>query len=209
MLLVVAAVMVFFGESALAQRAKPSDIQTVGGFLKFCGPDADFAAKRRKDAVAAAAPGRSLEALQQVMADELSDQALCLGYIAGIDEGWQEGNEHGVLASFFPEHVPSRYELEAALKKQSYEQVAAGSAAMKNDVFCTPEHMTFGDLRDTIVRYYKFQVSKNPLFAILPTARLFHEAMKDAYPCPVSAEPPPKTLPPVKRIDQHKPEGSR
>lgn len=173
--------LILFSLSSLAQTAKPSDLQTVGGFLKVCAPDKQELNKKRAEAVAKAPASEAMDMIKKGMADELADHALCLGYLNGLVEGWKEGQAHGVLAVYFPGGVPD--DLQEGLKSLSKENLEAGSAAMKNDKFCLPEHMTFGELEETVVKQFRVQVAKNPFFHLLLTSRLFHTALRDAYPC--------------------------
>jgi hypothetical protein len=167
-----------------AQSANPSDLQTVGGFLDFCGLKDGQISKRSLEKTKAAPPEKVVEAIQQSMRDSVADKALCLGYLNGLVEGWKEGHEHGVLAARFPAGVPKPEEMDKALKTLSAEQLKADVAGMSNDVPCLPEHLTFGDLNDAVVKGLHERADKSPFARIFLTSRTVPQVLQDAFPCP-------------------------
>ena len=173
----------FAQTATLLAPVRPQKLQTVGGFLEVCGREPTQLSKERMEAVAKAPPGEFMDALEKAWDQGLADQTLCLGYLNGLYEGWEEGHQHGVLAAKFPAGVPR--DLSTAVKSLSPEEMRTTLAAFKNDVPCTPDHMTFGELQEVVVKYLRGQVKENPLFTLLLTSRMFPVALREAFPCPV------------------------
>ena len=73
-----------------------------------------------------------------------------------------------------------------ALKSLSDKELEAASAAMKNDVPCLPEHITFGELSDVVVKYIRGQLVQHSLLSIAPTFRMVPLALRDTFPCPAA-----------------------
>ena len=170
--------------ATLLAPVRPQKLQTVGGFLEVCGRESTQLSKERFDAVAKAPPDEFMDALEKAWDQGLADQTVCLGYLTGLYEGWKEGHEHGVLAATFPAGVPR--DLETALKSLSLKELEAVRAAFENDVPCTPDDMTFGELQAVVVKYFCREFEEDPLSSILLTSRKFPEALRDAFPCPVA-----------------------
>lgn len=180
----------FAQTGTLFSPVRPQKLQTVGGFLEVCGREPSQTSKERMEAVAKVPPGEYIDALEKVMAAGFADQTVCLAYLTGVYDGWEEGHEHGVLAAKFPAGVPR--DLSTALKSLSLEEVRTTLAAFKNDVPCTPNDMTFGQLQEVVVKYLRREVEKKPLFTLLLTSRMFLGALREAFPCPVAKPATPK-----------------
>lgn len=166
----------------LGQPAKPSDLQTVRGFLEVCSTDGTGIALKRTDAIVNGPTGEVTNRIKKAMDDTLADYALCLAYVNGLFEGWKEGHEHGVLAAHFPAGVP--HDLSEAFKALPTEELKAVGAALSNGVPCTPENMTFGELKKILVDYLEAQVKKNPLLNLTLTSRFLAKSLHDKFPCP-------------------------
>jgi hypothetical protein len=128
-------------------------VQTVGGFLEVCTPN------REKPV----------------------NHILCLGYLTGLVGGWKEGRHYGVLNAYLPNGIPD--DLQEAVKGLSDEDLETLNAAIKNEPFCLPDRMTYGDLVEVVAAQFRIQVARNPLFGLSLTSRLFHTALRDTYPC--------------------------
>lgn len=139
---------VVFSGCCFAQTARVPDIQDAGGFLDVCGLKDTQVSKKSVEAVKKAPPGEVIDTIKKAMADSVADHALCLAYLTGLVEGWKEGHEHGVMAAYFPAGAPLPEALPAALKSLPDKDLEAANAAMKNDVPCLPDHITFGELND-------------------------------------------------------------
>jgi hypothetical protein len=91
---------VFFASTCFAQIAPVSKIQTAGGFLEVCGRgDTQLSKEQVETMKKSAQTGQPMEALKQAMSDRSAEQVMCLGYVAGLTEGWKEGHDHGVTAA--------------------------------------------------------------------------------------------------------------
>ena len=187
---------IVFSGCGFAQTATVPEIQTAGGFLDVCGRKDLQASKKSMEAVEKAPTGEVIDTMKKAMDDSVADHALCLAYLAGLVDGWKEGHEHGVLAAHFPAGVPLPRDVSTALKSLSDKEVGAASAAMENDVPCLPEHLTFGELKDTAVKYIRDQLTPNPFLRSVPTFRMVPLALRDAFPCPGGT---PLTQPPNAR----------
>jgi hypothetical protein len=170
------------------QTAKPSDIQTAGGFLDVCGRPDLRVSKRNMESVGKAS--NAMEAIHDAMNAALADRTLCIGYLTGLIEGWQEGHDQGVLAAHFPAGVPRNESdpFHADLKSVSSNELQAMSAALKNDVPCLPDRLTNGETMDVVIKYIRDFSLKNPfLWQVFPTSRFVAPALRGAFPCPASA----------------------
>jgi hypothetical protein len=185
----------------LAQNTTLQKLQTVGGFLEVCGREDPQLSKERIEAVAKAPPGEVMHAIEKVWAAGFADQTLCLGYLNGLYEGWEEGHQHGVLAATFPAGLPRLEvfgaptplpDLSTALKSLSDKELETLGAALENDVPCTPDHMTFGELKEVVVKYVRGRVEESSAYRFWLTSRMFPEALREAFPCPVAKPATPK-----------------
>ena len=169
----------------------PQKLQSIGGFLEVCGREWTKVSKVRMEAMRKAPLGEVSDTFEKVLAAGIADQFVCSGYLTGLYEGWKEGHEHGVLAAKFPAGVPR--DLSTALKSLSDEELESTLAAFDNDVPCIPDHITSGELREVVVKYLRREVEGKILFfEILLTSRMFPEALREAYPCPVAKPATPK-----------------
>jgi hypothetical protein len=89
-----------------AQVASVDQIVLAGGFLDICGHPAGQFSKAQGETVKNAPPSQLMNTLNKVMLDTVADNSLCLGYVAGLIEGWKEGHEHGVVVAQFPDGWP-------------------------------------------------------------------------------------------------------
>jgi hypothetical protein len=174
--------------TAHAQIAKPSDLLTVGGFLDVCGAAKGQFSEKSEDAINKASPSEVNEAIKNAFNEKMANDGLCMGFLNGLREGWREGHEHGVIAAHFRIGVP--LDLTAGLKALPSKELEAINKEMKNDIPCTPEHMTFGDLKEAVVRYFRAQLEKNPSLRTVRTSHLFPAAVRDAFPCQPQDTPP-------------------
>ena len=183
----------FLSSACLAQIATISDIQTAGGFLDVCGRSANQFSKAQGETVGKSPPSDVTEVLKKVMADRVADESLCMGYVAGLIEGWKEGHEHGVVAAQFPEGWPQ--DEKKALAALPPKQLQAGQAAMTVDVPCIPDYVTIGQERDIVVKYIRDQEKKgNPFIALALTPRVLWLAFQEAFQCPAHATRPPDVV---------------
>ena len=112
---------------------------------------------------------------------------MCVGYVAGLTQGWKEGHEHGVTAAQFPDGWPQ--DEEKALKALPPKQLQTANAAMKVDVPCIPDYVTIGQERDILVKYIRDTQSKNPFMTAAMTHRLIWLAFQQAFPCKLEPQP--------------------
>jgi hypothetical protein len=186
--LLVAALFCVSCSAQAVHTAKPSDIQTVSGFLNVC--DRNPGAISPENAELLEHPiGDVTELLNRAMDASLSDHLLCLGYTTGIYEGWKEGHEHGVIAAHFPEGFP--VDESAALKKLSLAELRVTSRAMSVDVPCMPDSLSFGDMQKAVINYLRDDVKKNAFMGLMLTSRAVPRALTATYACP--AEKPETT----------------
>lgn len=164
------------------QSAKPSDLQSVGGFLDFCDLRDGQTSKKTAEAMGNLPPGDVIEAIKKVQADALANLSLCLGYVNGLYEGWKEGHDHGVMATHLHSAVPLDWR--PALKSMSAKELDILDAEIKTDVPCVPDRATFGDLRGVVAKYLREEVKKNSLSTLALTSHLFPYALRAAFPCP-------------------------
>ena len=168
-----------------AQTAIPShtvsNIQNVNGYLDICGVKEGAFSKDVGEALNRVPSSQIMESLQKAMDGSLADKNMCFAYLTGIAEGFKDGHEHGVVAAQFPEGFPK--DEPAALKTLPLKQLNAASGAMKSDVHCLPEHISFGELNNTVVKYTRDAINKNGLMSLVPTYRMVQFALRDSYPC--------------------------
>ena len=183
-----------FAQTATEKReyAVTSDIQTAGGFLDVCGRKGLQLSKGSLDAVAKAPDGEVLHTWEKGLAQTSADQSLCLGYLAGLIEGWREGHAHGVVAAHFSAGVPR--DVPTALESLSIKEREAVGAAIINDVPCLPEQITVGELEEAILKHIRGQLDQNSFLRIAPTCAMVPRALREAFPCA-----PPKPAVPASR----------
>jgi hypothetical protein len=164
-----------------SQISSISKLQTAGGFADVCGRADTQLSREQGESIKNAPAGQTLDALQKAMNDSMAEKTMCIGYVAGLIEGWKEGNEHGVTAAQFPDGWPQ--DEEKALKALPSKQLQAASEAMKVDVPCIPDYVTIGQERDLLVKYIRDQQKTNPFISIAMTRRVMWLAFQQAFPC--------------------------
>jgi Rap1a immunity proteins len=164
-----------------AQIASISKLQTAGSFLEVCGRADTQLSREQGETVKNAPPSQVVDSLKKAMDDRLAEETMCIGYVAGLVEGWKEGHEHGVAAAQFPDGWPQ--DEEKALIALPLKQLQAANAAMKVDVPCIPDYVTIGQQRDIVVKYIREQQTKNPFIGIAMTHRVIWLAFQQAFPC--------------------------
>jgi hypothetical protein len=170
---------VFISSMCVGQVAPVSKLVLAGGFVEVCGrPDTQLSLEQG-ESVKKAAVGQTIDALKQAMNDRLAEEVMCLGYVAGLTEGWKDGHEHGVMAAQFPDGWPE--DEQKAIKALPLKQLQASNAAMKVDVPCIPGYVTIGQERDILVKYIRD--SKNPFFNVALTSHAMWLAFQQAFPC--------------------------
>jgi hypothetical protein len=122
-----------------------------------------------------------MEKLNEVTVQRTAEVAMCLGYLSGLEQGWKEGHENGVVAAQFPEGWPK--DEKKALAALPQKQLQASSAAVKVDVPCIPDWVTIGQKRDIVVKYLRDQ-EKHPFMTMALTAWVVWLAYHEAFPCP-------------------------
>lgn len=167
----------FLSSICFSQVAPISKLQTAGGFLEVCGRADTALSKDQLETAKAAPPSQAMDALKKAMDDSLVETAMCLGYVAGLVEGWKEGHEHGVTAAQFPDGWPK--DEKKALSALPLKQLQAATAAMTVDVPCIPEYVTIALERDILVKF----IRDNPLIGIAMTNRVMWLAFQQAFPC--------------------------
>ncbi len=178
----VAMYLLLLSTPCFAQTATPSSIGTAGGFLDVCGLKDTQLSKETMDTVKKAPTGEAMETLNKALAQKTAEVNLCLGYLKGLMEGWQEGHEHGVMAAHFPDGVPR--DVTNAVKSLPDKEIDAMGAEFKNGVPCLREHISIGGIREIVVNYIRDQVTASPLMGLVPTSRMFPLALLAAFPCP-------------------------
>lgn len=168
------------------EPSRPSDIQDVGGFLDICGRGNRFS-KENDEVLKNGSPAEFQKNFEQALVANLGDQSMCLAYVSGIIDGWQEGHDHGVLAVYFPEGVPQRSDLVTALKSLSDKDFETYRAANSNDILCLPDRITFGQILEAALKSLREQTTAIPAFRLLPTFRMVIPALQSAYPCPTGS----------------------
>ncbi len=152
-----------------------------------------FPSKERLETLKNVAPSQFMEKLKEAMADRTTEVTMCLAYVAGIEHGWKEGHEHGVVAAEFPEGWPK--DEQKSLANLPLKQLQAGQAAMKVDVPCIPDYVTIGQERDIVVKYIRDQEGKgNFLIPVAFTSRVVYLAFQQAFQCPAQPTKPPDAI---------------
>jgi hypothetical protein len=172
-----------------AQQASLSGIWTASGFLDVCsGPD-DKLNKERMEALKRLPPTEFTNELLKAMDDRSREVAMCFGFLSGLEQGWKEGHEHGVIAAQVPEGWPS--DEQKALATLPTKQIEAAHSAMTVDVPCVPDYVTLGQKRDIVVKYIQEQERKgNFLIPSAFTSRVVWLAFQEAFQCPARAAKP-------------------
>jgi hypothetical protein len=181
-------ILVFFlvlSGSCYAQTITPSDIMTAGGFLENCGTADNGLSTKSMNTLKGAPPNQVMDEFKKALADNAADYGMCLGYLAGLHQGWREGHEHGVVAAHLPDGIPG--DLSAPLKTMPLDELRAANLQMKSGVPCLPDHTSLGEVKDVVIKYIREQNKTNPLVTLMPTARVVPRALQAAFPCPVSA----------------------
>jgi Rap1a immunity proteins len=171
----------FLSSLSFAQIATISNIQMASGFLDVCGRSESQFSKAQSETVKNALPSQMMETLKGVMDERVTDESLCMGYVAGLIEGWKEGHEHGVMAAQFPDGWPQ--DEKKALGTLPLKQLRSATAAMSVDVPCIPDYETIGQERDIVVKYIREQQAKNPFINAAMTHRVIWLAFQEAFPC--------------------------
>jgi hypothetical protein len=122
-----------------------------------------------------------VDALKKATDDRLAEETMCLGYMAGLIEGWKEGHEHGVTAAQFPDGWPQ--DEKKALSTLPLKQLQAANAAMNVDVPCIPDYVNVGQERDILVKYIRDQQKTNLFIGIAMTHRIIYLAFQEAFSC--------------------------
>jgi hypothetical protein len=162
-----------------AQTANVSDIQGAGDFVRICGHEPTQLSPKSVDTVSKAPNSSVMDTINKAMRD--ADHLLCLGYLAGMVEGWREGHERGVLITHFPTGIPS--DLTAALKSLSDREFKEVGRELESDVPCLEEHITMGEMLDTMIKHIRAEFDKNPLMKMVPTSRIVSFVLPKAFPC--------------------------
>ncbi len=186
------AIVIFLSNACFGQVASISKLSTAGGFLEVCGRP-DESPKEQLDSVKSTPPSQSLDKIKAAMTDRMTEVAMCLAFVSGLEQGWKEGHEHGVVATQFPEGWPK--DEKKALAALPFKQLQAGQAAMTIDVPCIPDYVTIGQERDIIVKYMRESEKKGNFFLSLDlTSHMMWLAFQDAFPCPVQPAKPSDTI---------------
>lgn len=165
-----------------AQNVTTTDLSTAGTFLENCGLKEGVPSKKNVEAMKAN-PNAS-EALRTGLSNITADYVVCVAYIEGVIAGWKEGHEQGVVVAHFPQGIPD--DLDAARSSLPPEEKHNIHLAIEIGQPCFPEHLTLGQLRETVVSYIRDETTKNPLMNTVRTARFIPRALLQAFPCPVS-----------------------
>jgi len=168
---------------------KPADLKLASEFLKVCGRASESSkpSENNFQVMKNGPPEKFQETFQRVLDAKVAELGICIAYLEGIAEGWQEGHEHGVVAMEFPGNYP--LDLNAALKTVSERQLKDASLAMNTDVPCEPQHLTSGERLRTVLDYMR----NHQLLLILSlSSRVIPLALRESYPC--AATGPPKTF---------------
>ena len=164
--------------ACFGQIAPVARLSTGSGFLEVCGRSDTAPSKEQLDTVKNASPSEAMDKIKQAMADRTAEVAMCFAFLSGLEQGWKEGHEHGVVAAQFPAGWPN--DEEKALAALPAKQLQAAHTAMSVDVPCIPEYVTLSQKRDIVAKYIK----KNPLLGVAFTSRVVWVAFQEAFPCP-------------------------
>jgi hypothetical protein len=159
----------------------PADLKLTNNFLKVCGRASEGNLKPSEhnfEAVKSVPPAKFEVAFQRALDASAAEFGLCIAYLEGIEEGWQEGHEHGVVAMQFPGNYPR--DLKAALNTVSQQQLKDASLAMNTDVPCEPENLTSGDRLRKVLDYMR---SHQLLLVLTLSSRVIPLALRESYPC--------------------------
>ena len=129
--------------------------------------------------------------MSKAIADRATEVVMCLAFVSGLQQGWKEGHEHGVIAAQFPDGWPN--DEKKALSALPLKQLQAGQAAMTLDVPCIPDYITVGIERDIIAKYIREQEKKGNF--VIPAALTSHIvwlAFQEAFPCPAQSTKTPE-----------------
>jgi hypothetical protein len=168
-----------------AQVAAITDIATASGFVETCGRKPGTYSKEQAETIKNAPPSQVLEAMTKALHDSASEGMMCLGFVAGLHMGWEEGHEHGVVAAQFPDGWPK--DEKKALAALPLKQLQAATTAMKVDVPCIPDYVTVGQERDIIVKYIREQEKTNPFMSLALTSRMAYLAFQETFFCPTQS----------------------
>jgi hypothetical protein len=171
----------FLSSICFAQVASVSKLVSAGGFLEVCGLSDTQPSKEQIATMKSAPPPQAMGALQKALDDRLAEEAMCVGYVAGLTDGWKEGHTHGVVAAQFPDGWPK--DEDKAIKALPLKQLESADAAMKVDIPCIPDYVTIGQERDALVKYIREQQKTNPLIGIALTRHVIWLAFQQAFPC--------------------------
>jgi hypothetical protein len=182
--------LIFFSCRCLAQISPLSTIWTAKGFLDVCGRADTTVSKEQLETVKNAPPSQMMDKLGEVTAQRTAEVVMCLAYVSGLEQGWKEGHEHGVVAAQFPEGWPK--DESKGLASLPVKQLGTAKAAMSIDVPCVPDYIMIGQKRDIVVRYIQEQEKKgNFLIPIALTSHVVWLAFQEAFQCPAQSAKPP------------------
>jgi hypothetical protein len=173
--------LVFLSSICFGQIAPVSKLLYAGGFLEVCGAGDTQPSTEQIATMKSAPPSKAMDALTKALDDHLAEETMCVGYVAGLTEGWKEGHEHGVAAAQFPDGWPK--DEDKALKALPLKQLAAADAAMKVDVPCIPDYVTIGQERVILIKYIREQQKTNPFVGMALTRHIIWLAFQQAFPC--------------------------
>jgi hypothetical protein len=174
---------ILLSNACFAQVAPLSSIWNAGGFLDVCGRADESLSKDQLDTVKSAPPSQSMDKIKAAMTDRMTEVAMCLAFVSGLEQGWKEGHEHGVMAAQFPEGWPN--DEQKALATLTTKQLQASHAAMTVDIPCIPDYVTIGQKRDIVVNYIREQEKKgNFLITSALASRVVWLAFQEAFRCP-------------------------
>jgi hypothetical protein len=173
-------IFVLLSSVCFAQVPPVSKLLTAGGFLDVCGLS-EMQLSKEQVATMKSNASQGMAAFNKAMDDRLAQEAMCIGYVAGLTDGWQEGHEHGVVAAQFPDGWPQ--DEEKAFSALPTKTLQAANSAMKVDVPCIPDYVTIGQERDIIVKYIQEQQKTNPLIGLAMTRHVMSLAFRQSFPC--------------------------
>lgn len=174
--------LILLSSACFGQIASVTSLFTAGGFLDVCGNPASHLSTAQTETIKNGPPSELADRIVKGMADRTAELAMCVAYVAGLEQGWKEGHEHGVLAAQFPNGWPK--DETKALAALPVKQLEAGQAAMTIDVPCIPDYVTLGQQVDIIVKYIREQEKKgNAFISVSLTRRVMWLAYQEAFPC--------------------------
>src|SRR5712664_1944931 len=95
--------LMFLSGVCCAQVSPLSRLWTADGFLEVCGRPDTAPSKEQVNTMGTVPPSQVFDTLKQIGADRIAEVAMCLAFVSGLEQGWKEGHEHGVVAAQFPE----------------------------------------------------------------------------------------------------------